>query len=129
MCETQMRDQRLRCWYEKLEKIVKLNDLKNEHLLIYLHDLLVNKTNLAPDLPLIQNIRKNRTQSNIAHPSIFTATRRLINLLLQSVPLPPFCRLVTKIFSTSFELTSASIATNLRRGGTLVESMSFDRRV
>jgi len=101
-----MRDQRLRCWYEKLEKIVKLNDLKIEYLLIYLYDLLVNKTHLDPDLPLIQNIRKNRTQRNITHPSIFTTTRRLIKLLLQSVPLPPFCRLVTKnlfyLFRTNF---------------------------
>src|SRR6218665_3319326 len=81
MYENQMRHQLLRCWYEKLEKIEKLNDLKNEHLLIYLRDLLVNKTRLAPDLPLIQNIRKNRTQSKIAHPSIFTTTSRLIKLL------------------------------------------------
>src|SRR6218665_2322184 len=106
MYENQMRHQLLRCWYEKLEKIEKLNDLKNEHLLIYLRDLLDNKTRLAPDLPLIQNIRKNRTQSKIAHPSIFTTTSRLIKLLLQSVLLQSFCRLVTQIlfylFRTNF---------------------------
>src|SRR6218665_3625854 len=95
-----MHDQLLRCSYEKLEKLVKLNDFRNEHLLIYLHDLLVNKTPLAPNLPLIQNIRKNRTQSNIAHPSIFTTTRRLIKLSRSMHPSATLTLLMPSIASS-----------------------------
>src|SRR6218665_2646904 len=94
-----MHDQLHRCWYEKLEKLVKLNDLRNEHLLIYLHDLLVNKTPRSLSPSDSKYLKEPNTEQ---YRSSFKA------FLFR-----PFVASSLKICSTSFDQTSASIATNV----------------